>query len=81
MKRWIHASQDNSILNRIPKKYKNHIEDVEVSLSDDFNNRGQQLRNYTVIYDNGDEITFQNLEYMLKALKENTDENGYYIGV
>ena len=81
MKRWIHASQENSILSKIPKRYRTHIEDVEVSLSDDFNNRGQQLRNYTVIYDNGDEFTFQNLEYMLKSLKENIDEEGYYIRV
>lgn len=76
MKRWIHTSTD--YLSRIPKKYKEHIELIEVTDSDDYNDRGQRLKNYTVTWDNGDEQTFQNLEYMIWAIKENTVD-GYYV--
>lgn len=77
MKRWIHSASD-SYLTRIPKKYREHIESIEVSDADDYNSRGQRLKNYTVVWDNGDEHTFQNVEYMLRAIRENTID-GYYI--
>lgn len=79
MKRWIHASTDVDCLKRIPKKYREHIVSVDVEDSDDYNDRGQRLKNYTVTWDNGDEHTFQNLDYMLQAIKENTVD-GYYLG-
>ena len=81
MKRWIHAASlptEESILKQIPRRCKQHIESIEVSLSDDYNDRGQQLRNYTVTWDNGDEHTFQNLQYMIESIKECTTEDGYY---
>ena len=76
MKRWIHASTD--YLTRIPKKYREHIQSIEVTDSDDYNDRGQRLKNYTVTWDNGDEHTFQNLEYMIQSIKENTVD-GYFV--
>ena len=82
MKKWIHAvtklPDEAKVLAQIPKKYKEHIESIDISLSDDYNDRGQQLINYTVTWDNEDEHTFQNLSYMLSALKENTVD-GYYV--
>lgn len=79
MKKWIHASTDADYLKRIPKKYREHIVNVDVEDSDDYNDRGQRLKNYIVTWDNGDEHTFQNLEFMLQAIKENTVD-GYYVG-
>ena len=64
-------------LKRRPKKYREHIISLTISESDDYNDRGQRLNDYTVVWDNDDEHTFQNIEYMLCAIKENT-VNGYY---
>lgn len=63
----------------IPKKYKKHIISIDVSDSDNFNKRGQRLRDYRVEWDNGYVATFENLDQMRWMLKEYTDpEDGYY---
>lgn len=77
MKRWIHAATD--YLSYIPKRYRKHIISVDVEYSEDYNDRGQRLRNYTVTWDNGDEHTFQNVEYMIQSIKENTNDEGYFV--
>ena len=64
------------ILKRIPKKYREHIVNLSISKSGYFNDRGQELNNYTLIWDNGDEHTFDNQSYMIWYIKEYT-ENGY----
>ena len=77
MKLWIHSATD--YLTLIPKKKREHIVSIEVEDSDDYSDRGRRLKNYTVTWDNGDEHTFQNLNQMIWSIKENTDEDGYYI--
>lgn len=79
MKRWMHASTEVDYLKRILKKYREHIVSVDVGYSDDYNDRGQRLKNYIVTWDNGDRHRFQNIEFMLQAIKENTVD-GYYVG-
>ena len=71
------TNKEMNTLKRIPKKYREHIISLTISESDDYNDRGQRLNDYTVVWDNDDEHTFQNIEYMLYAIKENT-VNGYY---
>lgn len=66
------------MLKLIPKKYREHITSITAEKSNDYNEKGQQLINYTVIWDNGEEHTFQNQKYMITAIKENT-VNGYYV--
>ena len=73
-------SKEQAIFNKIPKKYRNHIAGVTVEEhSGDFNDRGQELKNYIVTWDNGDEHTFQSLSMMNYLIKENTSGNGYYV--
>ena len=72
-------SSTNNYFSKIPKKYRQHIVSVEVEDSDDYNSRGQRLKNYTAIWDNGDEHTFQNLDQMIWSIKENTSKDGYYV--
>ena len=71
------TNKEMNTLKRIPKKYREHIISLTISESEDYNDRGQRLNDYTVVWDNDDEHTFQNIEYMLYAIKENT-VNGYY---
>ena len=73
------TTKEMNTLKRIPKKYREHIVSLTISESDDYNDRGQRLNDYTVVWDNDDEHTFQNIEYMLYAIKENTVD-GYYVG-
>lgn len=73
------TDKEKKLFEKIPQKYRKHITNVKIELSDDHNIRGQRLYNYTLIYDNGDEVTFQNQGYMLYMLKEYS-ANGYYIG-
>lgn len=79
MKKWIHSATNVDYLKRIPKKYREHIVNIDIEDSDDYNDRGQRLKNYIVTWDNGDEHIFQNLEFMIQAIKENTVD-GYYLG-
>lgn len=72
------TSREQKTLNRIPKKYREHIVSLTISKSGDFNDRGQELWDYTVEWDNGDVHTFQSIEYMLYLIKECTAEDGYY---
>ena len=73
------TNKEMNILKRIPKKYREHIVSLTISESDDYNDRGQRLNDYTVVWDNDDEHVFQNIEFMLWAVKENTVD-GYYVG-
>ena len=75
MKRYIRST---NYLEYIPKKYRQHIESIEVSDSDDYNSRGQRLKNYTVTWDDGDVHEFQNVEQMIHMIRNYTDEDGYY---
>ena len=87
MKRWIKSADDQfspmtereiNILRRIPLKYRKHIVDLTISESGCYNDRGRELLDYTITWDNGDEHTFQNIDTMLYMLKEyNVD--GYYV--
>lgn len=80
MKKWIHAATEADYLKRIPKKHKQYIVSIDVSDSDDYNNRGQRLKNYIVTWDNDDEHTFQNVEQMIWTIKEYTGADGYFYG-
>lgn len=75
------SGKEKRVFDSIPKKYREHIVSVGIDEhSGDFNERGQELVNYTVTWDNGDEHTFQNQAQMKWAIKENTDSDGYYYG-
>ena len=64
------------VLKRIPKKYREHIVSLTIEKSGDYNERGQELNNYIILYDNDLEVTFQNQNYMIWHLKEYTND-GY----
>lgn len=72
------TTKEINILNRIPKRYREHIVELTITKSGCFNDIGQELNNYTLTYDNGEEVTFENINYMIWALKEYTVE-GYYM--
>ena len=72
------TEKEMKLLNRIPKKYRKHIVSLSIKESGDYNDRGQRLNDYTLLWDNDEEHTFQNQEYMLFMLKE-YDVNGYYV--
>lgn len=72
------TDREIKILNRIPKKYREHIVNLKISKSGCFNEKGQELNDYTVTWDNDDKYTFQNIEMMIYLIKENTI-NGYYV--
>ena len=61
-----------TIFNRIPKKYRQHITEVQIAKSGNYNDRGVELTDYTLVYDNGDIHTFNNLNFMLWKLREYT---------
>lgn len=73
------TDREMKTLKKIPKLYREHITELNISKSGDFNERGQELNNYTVTWDNGDEHTFQNIDMMIYLIKENTVD-GYYLG-
>lgn len=64
------------VLKRIPRKYREHIVSLTIEKSGDYNERGQELNNYIILYDNDLEVIFQNQSFMIWHLKEYTD-NGY----
>ena len=64
------------VLKRIPRKYREHIVSLTITKSGDYNERGQELNNYIILYDNDLEVIFQNQNFMIWHLKEYTD-NGY----
>lgn len=72
------TEREMNTLKRIPKVYRQHIVDLTISKSGCFNDRGQELNNYTVTWDNGNEHTFQNIETMIYLIKEYSID-GYYI--
>lgn len=72
------TQKEMNILKRIPKAYREHITELTISKSGCFNDRGQELNDYTVTWDNDDEHTFQNVEMMIYLIKENTVD-GYYV--
>lgn len=72
------TDREIKILNRIPKKYREHITNLSISETNNYNNRGQMLYDYTITYDNGTEVIFDNQKYMLFMLKEYS-VNGYYV--
>ena len=57
-------------LRRIPKKYREHIVDIGISLTDNYNERGQRLFEYKVTWDNGDIHYFENQDFMIWKIKE-----------
>lgn len=73
------TQKEINTLKRIPKAYRQHIVELTISKSGDFNDRGQQLNDYTVVWDNDDEHTFQNIEMMIYLIKEYSID-GYYVG-
>lgn len=73
------TERELKILLRIPKAYRKHITELTVTESGWYDpDTGRPLKNYTITYDNSDEHTFQNVRYMMWAIKEYTDDNGYY---
>lgn len=72
------TTKEINTLKRIPKAYREHIVSLSISKSGCFNEKGKELNDYTVIWDNDDEHTFQNIEMMIYLIKENT-VNGYYV--
>lgn len=74
------TSTEINILKRIPRKSRKHIVNLTITESNDYNERGRRLNNYTVTWDNGDEHTFQNIEWMLYMIKEYTWDDGYFSG-
>lgn len=72
------TTKEMNTLKRIPKAYRTHITDLTITKSGDFNERGQELNNYTVTWDNDDEHRFQNIEMMVYLIKEKTVD-GYYV--
>lgn len=66
------TQKEMNTLKRIPKVYREHITNLTISKSGDFNDKGQKLNDYTVTWDNDDEHTFQNIEMMIYLIKENT---------
>ena len=75
------TAQEIKTLSRIPKKYRTHITGLTIEKSGDFNDKGQELNNYTVEWDNGEEHNFQNISFMIWAIKEYTDPaDGYFYG-
>lgn len=73
------TQKEINLLKRIPKKYREHIVSLSISKSNDYNDRGQQLNNYTVVYDNEEEHTFQNIYMMIELIKYYTTDDGYYV--
>ena len=73
------TKNEMAVLKRIPQKFRKHIVSLAITKSGDYNIRGQELNNYTLTFDNGDEHMFQSQSYMLWALKEYTDDAGYYL--
>lgn len=71
------TEQELKVLKRIPKKYRKHIVELEITESLYFDDRGHKIYNYTLTYDNDMKYTFDNQSYMLYMLKE-YDVNGYY---
>lgn len=53
------TEKEMKLLNRIPKKYRKHIVSLTLKESGDFNDRGQMLNDYTLIWDNDEEHTFK----------------------
>ena len=45
------TEREKKILNRIPKKYRKHIVELKVSETEDYNDNGRMLYNYTLIFD------------------------------
>lgn len=74
------TEKERRILNRIPKKYRNHIINLVISKSGDCNVQGRELLNYTVTYDNGDEHVYQNQYYMFWHIREYTNAEEYIEG-
>ena len=72
------TNQETKVLNRIPKKYRQHIVSLIIRKSGYYNDRGQELNNYIVTWDNGNECTFDNQAHMIFMIREyNID--GYYV--
>ncbi len=72
------TEREIKVLTRIPKKYKKHIVSLHIEESGNYNDRGQMLNDYTLMWDNNEEHTFNSQEHMLFALRE-YDINGYYV--
>ena len=64
------TAKELNTLKRIPKRYREHITNLSISKSGDYNERGQELINYTVTWDNGEEHTYQKMDYMVWHIKE-----------
>lgn len=72
------TEREAKLLNRIPKKYRKHIVSLSIKESGYYNNRGQRLNDYTLMWDNDEVHTFNSQEYMFFALRK-YDINGYYV--
>lgn len=72
------TEKEVKVLNRIPKKYRNHIVSLHIEQSGCYNDRGQMLNDYTLMWDNNEEHTFNSQEHMLFMLRE-YNINGYYV--
>ena len=71
-------AKENKLFNAIPKKYRSHIDRIKIEKSGCYNDRGQELNDYTLFYDNGTEVTFQSINQMLFMLREYSID-GYYV--